>query len=186
MFQAQESSFSTRPTTVAQLYENLFDRVARYIAVRMGDVHEAEILASEVFARALRAVGSFKDTGAPMEAWIFKIVHNLAANYLRDKSRRPSFVPLDDIYSIAGKEDPGEEIERKDVALELRTAMQELTEAQRKVLALRFGNGLTSQQIGKILGKRPGAVREMQSAAVKKLRQVLEATGAASTIMPVR
>ncbi len=185
MFQGQDSDFSAGRATVAQLYENLFKRVARYIAVRMGNIHEAELLTSEVFARALKAVGSFKDTGAPMEAWIFKIAHNLAANYVRDKSRRPSFVPLDDIYSIAGDDDPGEEVERKAVASELLTAMLELTETQRKVLTLRFGSGMTSQQIGNVLGKRPGAVREMQSAAIKRLRHVLGASRAVSAITAV-
>jgi DNA-directed RNA polymerase specialized sigma24 family protein len=44
---------------LAALYETHFERVARYIAVRIGNFSEAEDLASEVSVRAFRGVGSY-------------------------------------------------------------------------------------------------------------------------------
>jgi DNA-directed RNA polymerase specialized sigma24 family protein len=54
--------------------------------------------------------------------------------------------------------------------------MQQLSPGQREVLALRFSDEeLTSEQVAEVLGKKPGAIREMQSAAIKKLRMILAA-----------
>jgi RNA polymerase sigma-70 factor (ECF subfamily) len=158
---------------VAELYETHFDRVARYIAVRIGSIDEAEDLASEVFVRALRSVERYRETGAPMEAWIFKIAHNLTVDHLRSKGRKPSLVPLEEDDPPDSQDNPGEKLEHQEELRQLQKAMAQLTEAQRQVLALRFGSGMTSEQVAEIMGKKPGAVREMQSAGIKRLRQIL-------------
>jgi RNA polymerase sigma-70 factor (ECF subfamily) len=159
---------------VAALYETQFERVARYIAVRIGNVSEAEDLASEVFVRALRALDSYKDTGAPMEAWLFRIAHNIVVDHYRKQSRRPVSVPLDEALSLGRSHNLSQRLERHEEIQQLNRAMEQLSEAQRQVLALRFGGEMTSEQVGQVLGKKPGAVREMQSAAIRKLRQVLQ------------
>lgn len=165
---------ASKRATVAALYETHFERVARYIAVRIGNVSEAEDLASEVFVRALRGVDSYKDTGAPMEAWLFRIAHNIVVDHYRKQSRRPVSVPLDEAFSLGSSHNPGESLERHEEIQQLSRAMEQLSEAQRQVLALRFGGEMTSEQVSQVLGKKPGAVREMQSAAIRKLRQVLQ------------
>ena len=124
-------------------------------------MHEAEDLASEVFVRALRSSHKYVDTGAPLEAWIFKIAHNIVVDHFRKKSRRGETVELD----AAG--------ERREELQQLHKAMESVTDAQRQVLALRFGAEMTSEEAAEVMGKKPGAVREMQSAAIKKLREVM-------------
>ena len=52
-------------------------------------------------------------------------------------------------------------------------AMEQLTREQREVLGLRFFGGLTSKEAGSVLNKGDGAVREMQRAAIEKLRKLL-------------
>lgn len=161
-------------SAVAALYETHFDRVTRYIVVRIGEIDEAEDLASEVFVRALRSAGTYQDTGVPMEAWIFKIAHNIVVDHLRKRSRRPASVPIDEAFGLAGKSDPAKEVERIHAIAAVRDAMAELTDTQRRVLELRFAAELSSEEVAEALGKRPGAIREMQSAAVKKLRTILK------------
>jgi RNA polymerase sigma-70 factor (ECF subfamily) len=56
----------------------------------------------------------------------------------------------------------------------VRRAMDGLTEAQRQVIELRFFGELTSEEVGSALNKRAGAVRELQSAAIKALRSMLD------------
>jgi len=163
-----------RRSAIAKLYETHFERVARYILLRIGDEAEAEDLASEVFIRALRAVDSYKETGAPMEAWLFRIAHNIVVDHLRRKSRRPAAVPIDEAYSLSGSDNPVEQVERQQALAEVREALTGLSEAQQKILALRFGAELSADEVAAILGKKAGAVREMQSAAVKKLRTILQ------------
>ena len=66
-------------------------------------------------------------------------------------------------------------LEHKQQVEQLNKAMEVLSDAQRQVLALRFAGEMTSEQVATVMGKTPGAVREMQSAAVKKLRDVMRA-----------
>ncbi|MFQ5873246.1 MAG: sigma-70 family RNA polymerase sigma factor [Dehalococcoidia bacterium] len=171
----QAEEIARRRDAVVELYESRYERVARYFAVRIGSASDAEDLASEVFVRALRTVESFRETGAPLEAWIFRIAHNLAVDYLRRKDRRPSSVPLDDVEGslVGSMGNPGEALEHREDVEQLMVVFGQLSEAQRQVLALRFGLEMTSEQVAQVIGKRPGAVREMQSAAIKKLRQLL-------------
>lgn len=164
---------SSKRAAVAGLYETHFERVARYIAVRIGDVQEAEDLASEVFVKAVRAADSYKEMGPPMEAWIFKIAHNIVVDHLRKKGRRPRRVPLEEASSMPAKSDPDEHVEREQEIAQLQRVIQQLGGRQQQVLALRFGAGMTSEQVGKVIGKTTGAVRVMQSEAIKQLRKLL-------------
>jgi len=164
---------SDKRQAIAELYETHYERVARYIAVRIGSISEAEDLASEVFVRALKSIDGYKETGAPLEAWVFRIAHNLVVDHLRRKSRRPASVPLDETFPLASIENLTGGLEHQQEIQQLHQAMAQLSDAQRQVLALRFGAEMTSEQVAQVMRKRPGAVREMQSAAIKKLRQIL-------------
>lgn len=159
--------------TIADLYETHVARVARYIGVRIGNMSEAEDLSAEVFVRALRSADSYKDTGAPVEAWIFRIARNIAVDYLRQRGRRPQHVPVENAFHLAAEDDPTKEAERTEEVRTLHQYMGRLTESQRQVLALRFGADMTSEEVGRVLGKSPGAVREMQSAAIKRMRTLM-------------
>ncbi len=153
------------------LYETHYERVARYVFVRIGDREEAEDLASETFVRALRSLDEYEERGLPMEAWLFRIARNLVVDHVRKKGKRER-VPLDTV-PLRSDADPESDAETADRVERLRRAMERLSPAQREVIGLRFYSGLSSEECAKILGKKPGAIREMQSAAVKVLRRVL-------------
>ena len=106
-----------------------------------------------------------------MQAWLFKIAHNLLVDYLRKVSKR-KIVPMDTL-EIPDRVNLEEAVERRLQLEKLSQALKQLTPAQREVIGLRFFAGLTSTEVGKILGKSSGAVREMQSAAVKSLRKLM-------------
>jgi RNA polymerase sigma-70 factor (ECF subfamily) len=156
---------------LAGLYDEYFDRIARYIYVRLGDHHGAEDLAGEVFLRALKSLKSYKERGVPMQAWLFKIAHNVLVDHYR-KNKRITTVPIDDI-TVEARDNPAISAERKIEMERVNEAMKELTPTQREVVQLRFFGGLSSKEVGGILGKSDGAVREMQRAAVEKLRRLL-------------
>ncbi len=156
---------------LAGLFEDHYDRIARYIYTRIGDKTEAEDLASEVFLKALESLKSYQERGIPMQAWLYKIAHNLVVDHLR-KSSKYKTSPIEE-FEIKDETDP---VSTAETVLEMervKIAMQELTESQREVVQLRFFSGLTSQEVAQILNKSDGSVREMQSAALAKLRQLL-------------
>lgn len=171
---AGDTSSSIRDA-VARLYETHYGRVARYIFVRIGSRDEAEDLPGEVFMRALQSADRYTPTGAPLEAWIFKIAHNIVVYRLRKKSRRPALVELDNALPVvSGGISPSEIVENTHDMERLREAMGQVSELQQHLLSLRFGAEMTSEQVAAVLGKKPGAVREMQSAAINKIPRTLE------------
>src|SRR5688500_9268273 len=77
------------------LYDRYVDKVYNYIYHRVGNHHDAEDLTSRTFHRALMNIGVYVDRGVPFSAWLFRIAHNLVANWHRDQGRRP-VVSLDE------------------------------------------------------------------------------------------
>ncbi len=156
---------------LVSLYEEYYDKIARYAFVRIGNRTEAEDLAGEVFLKALESLESYKERGIPMQAWLFKIAHNLVVDHWRKRTKR-KIVPIDTVQIEAGT-DPAALAEKNIQRERVIKAMEELTQEQREVLGLRFFAGLTSKEAGNILHKSDGAVREMQRAAIEKLRKLL-------------
>jgi len=171
----KESEIRKKEGALASLYEECYGKVTRYIFARIGNQQEAEDLASETFVRALKSLDSYQERGLPMEAWVFKIAHNLVVDYLRKVSRR-QMVTLDEVSipDSANLEETAEfniELER------LSKALEHLSPTRREVIGLRFFAGLSAIEAGKILGKKPAAVRQMQSAAIRSLRAILDVEG---------
>jgi len=72
----------------AVLYERYVTRIYNYIYYRTGSAHDAEDLTARVFFRAMSNMKNYRDRGAPFSAWLYRIAHNLVANWYRDNSRR--------------------------------------------------------------------------------------------------
>ena len=156
---------------LASLYEEYYDKIARYAFTRIGNRAEAEDIAGEVFLKALESLKSYKERGIPMQAWLFRIAHNLVVDYLRKATKRKS-VPIETIQ-VEADVDPATIAERNIELERVTKSMEQLTQQQREVLQLRFFGGLSSKEVGSIVNKSDGAVREMQRAAIEKLRKLL-------------
>ena len=157
---------------LSQLYEANYDRVARYIAARVGNRDLGQDMAGEVFLRAVESLGSFQAQGIPLEAWLFRVAHNLVVDHYR-KSDRRQHVPLDEASLLPSRSDTAGEVEREMTLENVYQAMQRLNPAQQQVISLRFMAELSSEELGVIMGRTNGAVRELQRTALKALRQVL-------------
>ena len=162
---------SENEAQLAALYESYYDRISRYAFVRLGNQADAEELAGEVFLRALESLDSYKERGVPMQAWLFRIAHNLIVDHYR-KVKNQKTVSVDTV-AIKSESDPEKQVMMEFEVTRVKRALGRLTESQRKVIELRFFGGLTSEEAGQVLKKRPGAVRELQSAAIKALRNLL-------------
>ena len=103
--EAAATSGVTNRELVLGAFETSYEHVTRYIALRIGDRDQAEDLASEVFVRALDKADSFKPGEKPIQAWLFRIAHNLLVDHLRKKSRTGTSIPLDEISEIPVEDD---------------------------------------------------------------------------------
>ena len=157
---------------LAGLYGEYYDKIAHYASAHIGNKTDAEDIAGEVFLKALESLGSYeKRRNIPMQAWLFKIAHNLVVDYLRKMSKRKT-VDIDSV-TVGSNESP-EEVAEVNIEVErVKKAMEQLTREQKEVISLRFFGELTSKETASIMGKSDGAVREMQRAATSKLRVLL-------------
>ena len=121
--------------------------------------------------KALESLKSYKERGIPMQAWLFRIAHNVSVDRLRRRGRIAT-VPINGV-TVEAREDTVAMAEKSIEMERVNEAMQKLTPEQREVVRLRFFSGLSSKEVGAILRKSDGAVREMQRAAVEKLRGIL-------------
>ena len=162
-------------TRLVGLYQEYYDKIARYVYVHVGDKEEAEDIAGEVFLKAVKSLKSYREQGVPMQGWLFRIAHNLTVDYLRKMDKRRT-VAIDSVV-LLGNDNPADTAEKNIEFGRITEAMKQLTAEQREVLNLRFFGGLTSKEVGGILGKSDGAVREMQRAAIEKLRGIMGVEG---------
>jgi len=158
----------------AQLYEEYFNKIYRYLALRVGNEMEAEDMTQQVFLNALQSISSFRWKGVPFSAWLYRIAHNQAVDHLRKKKKRAS-VPLDESLVTSG-DSPHSTTELKMDIEQLLVATRRLTEAQREVISLRFTSEFSIAQVARIMGKSEGAVKALQHSAIVALRRTMLVT----------
>lgn len=166
------------------LYEQCRDTVYRYLMRRSnGDPHLAEDLTHETFVRALARIGSYREMGRPFVAWLVTIAGNLVADYYKSGWRRLQ-VPHSDFTGDVedgvnrlmwsdGTDDLATTVVDDEywryVGTILSQAMSELTSWQRRVLQLRYVEGLSVRDTAIKLQVEEGAVKAATYRAVRVL-----------------
>jgi len=156
----------------AQLYENHFDKIFRYVVLKIRNQAEAEDMTQQVFIKAYESIGSYQSQGVPFTAWLFRIAHNQMVDYVRKQSKRQT-VPLDESLQIKDDSDVEHEVEVKIEMEKVVLATAKLTKAQREVISLRFAGGLSITEAAKTMRKSEGAIKALQHSAILALRKTL-------------
>ena len=156
-----------------RLYEENFDRIYRYIVLKIGERTEAEDIAQQVFVNAVQAIGSYDYKGTRFSAWLYRIAHNKIVDHLRRKGKRP-LAPLDEsLVDCAPANDPSATAYHNLDMEMVQQATVQLTPAQQEVIALRFSGDLSITEVARTMGKSEGAVKALQHSAVLALRKIL-------------
>ncbi len=156
-----------------ELYERYVDRIYSYVYSRVQNVEDAEDLTARIFYRALDRLDRYEDRGLPFGAWLFRIAHNLVANWHRDQGRR-TFVPIDGIvFRAEGREEPEATAERREGEDALWAAIERLPEERRLLLFHKFGDQLTNIEIGELMQKSEGAIKSLYFRTLAALRKDL-------------
>ncbi len=161
------------PTAFGALYNRYVNRIYNYIYHRVGNHHDAEDLTARTFYRALSHIERYVDRGAPFSAWLYRIAHNLVANWHRDRSRR-QVIALDDAGTVMGAQaslqDQAEAGERAEA---LRRAMRRLSQDRQLLLVLKFSEGLSNAEVGRIMGRSEGAIKSLYHRTLLALQDEL-------------
>jgi RNA polymerase sigma-70 factor, ECF subfamily len=150
------------------LFDHYYPRVYRYALSKLGRAQDAEDVAAETFARVLRRLDRFRWRGAGFEAWIFRIAYNLIVDQYRG-SGREELSEHDD--TRAEETTPEDLYFQTETASELSTMLRTLSADQREVLLLRFAAGLETEEISRVMGRSPNAIRQLQFRGLDALRK---------------
>ena len=161
----------TDPEAFGALYERYVERIYNYVFFRVGNSTDAEDLTSKVFFRALKSIGGYKHMGLPFSAWIYRIAHNLIANYHRDRTRGREIsienLSLPDTGKLAAPEQKMAQLQDHEFLLRV---INDLSPQKRELILLKFVQNLSNQEISYIFGKTEGAIKSLYHRTLLELR----------------
>jgi RNA polymerase sigma-70 factor (ECF subfamily) len=156
---------------VATLYQVHVDLIYRYIYFRVPTQHDAEDLTAEVFVQMVERLPSYRITGAPFEAWLYRIAASRVADFYRGSKRQSDDEIPDDFYD----DSPGIEdlLEQEQLVGPLRAALLKLPDEHQNILILRFIERKSHEEVAALLGKSVTAVKSAQHRALTRLTDLL-------------
>ena len=160
------------------LYRTHLRDVYSYAYYRIGNHHDAEDLTEQTFLQAYRHFerAQRESHGRPLRPWLIRIAHNLAANYYRDRSRRPQ-TAIEDATVLSAPHDTETLVEGRDQLERIIQGVRELPEDRREALIMRFALGMDNREIARALGRSDGATKVLLHRATRQLEEVVRSGG---------
>jgi RNA polymerase sigma-70 factor, ECF subfamily len=164
-----------RDRDFSELYKAHLRDVYSYAYYRIGNHHDAEDITEQTFLQAYRHFerAQRESDGRPLRPWLIRIAHNLAANYYRDRSRKPQ-THLDDAAIISAPLDTERVVEGREEVKEVLAGVSKLPDDRREALIMRFALDMDNREIARALGRSEGATKVLIHRAIRQLEQGLD------------
>lgn len=153
------------------------ERLTAVVSGILRDRDAVEDVVQETFTKAFYRIGSFKG-GSSLYTWLYRVAVNAAKDHIKARRRRPasSFDNMPGRASLPAGEAPMVEgLERRELRLRVRAAIDKLPTRFRTVLSLREIEGLAYNEIAEVLGLSLGTVESRLFRARRRLRDLLGA-----------
>jgi RNA polymerase sigma-70 factor, ECF subfamily len=159
-----------------ELYRSHLRDVYSYSYYRIGNHHDAEDLTEQTFLQAYKHYERARreSDGRPLRPWLIRIAHNLAANYHRDRARRPT-AALEAIEPPVHPHGTERVAEGREELREVMAGLTSLSEDRREALIMRFALGMSNREIARALGRSDGATKVLIHRSIKQLEEELAA-----------
>lgn len=159
------------PKAFGHLYEKYVQKIYNYIYYRTGNHHDAEDLTAKMFQRAMNHISRYEQRGLPFSAWLYRIAHNVVANWHRDRSRR-KVIALDELaLHSQHRQSPESLLEEDEERNELLRVIRRLPADRQELLILKFVEGMSNEAIGEIMGRSEGAIKSLYHRTLLALRK---------------
>lgn len=156
---------------VAALYQRYAPAIARYVGYRVPDSALVEDLTAEVFLRMVEGLPHYTITGAPFEAWLYRIAAARVADHYRQQHRRPEEQLSESVPT--GQPSPEMTVEQREEFEALRSALSQLSDEQQTIVLLRFVERKSHEEVAAITQKSVRAIATAQHRALKRLARLL-------------
>src|SRR3954462_2954951 len=141
---------ATLDAAFADLYKAHLRDVYSYSYYRVGNHHDAEDLTEQTFLQAYRHFerAQRESQGRPLRPWLVRIAQNLAANYYRDRPRRPQ-TTIDDAGALAELHTTEDLVEDREDLTRILEGVRRLPDDRREALIMRFALGMDNREIAR-------------------------------------
>jgi RNA polymerase sigma-70 factor (ECF subfamily) len=153
------------------LYLRYSGNVYGYARSIVRNDHDAEDVVQQVFTRMMTAIRSYEQRSVPFSAWLLRITHNMAIDYVR--RRTPA---VDEPERPVAEERP--QFESHQLRGILHDALTELPDVQREILVLRHVGGYSPGEIAERLGRTENSVHGLHHRGRRALQHALTQAGA--------
>ncbi len=170
-----------------QAFRRLFELYQRRVyAVALGVVknqQDALDIVQEAFIKVHKHIGSFQGSSS-FYTWLYRIVMNLAIDHLRkarhvtdydDRIAPQSSVGGEPLLPQVQEANPGRAMGRKELSKQIQLALGQLPEHHRAVILLREVEGLSYEEMAKVLDVPKGTVMSRLFHARRKMQGALQA-----------
>ena len=154
----------------SEIYSRHVEKIYSYIYFRVGDRSTAEDLAADVFVRAISGIHKYEYRGTPLLAWLYRIAHNVTADYRKSAAKRATQETTELAAEIEYSVDS---ISMLDERSDMMQALRSLTDDQQQVIVLRFYGGLSNAQVAQVVNKPETAVKALQARGLRALKRIL-------------
>ena len=167
------------PAALEAFHDAWFDRVYGFVRRMVGEEHLAEDLTQDVFLHVHRALPTY-DPERELRPWVFTIATNKVRDHWRSRRHKQTLLEValeDDERADAASPrrapGPTRALETRELGDTIARAVHELPEILRTTLLLRYFEGLSFEDIGRIVDRNETAVRKRYSRALEELRRAL-------------
>ena len=159
-----------------ELYRAHLRDVYSYSYYRVGNHHDAEDLTEQTFLQAYRHFERAlrESDGRPLRPWLIRIAHNLAANFYRDRSRKPESA-IEDAGVISAPHTTESLVEGREELKAILAGVPQLPDDRREALIMRFALGMDNREIARALGRTDGATKVLLHRAIRQLEGMVGA-----------
>jgi RNA polymerase sigma factor (sigma-70 family) len=156
-------------------YAEHAEPLLRFVTFRVGDREIAQDVVADTFERVLRSKARFDPRKSSEKTWIYGIALNLVRDHVRRVHVAARAFEQTAVAAGCGHRQPAQLPELIADRDEVRRALMVLPDAEREVVALRFGADLTMPEIAKVIGEKLSTVEGRLYRGLKKLRVELNA-----------
>jgi RNA polymerase sigma-70 factor (ECF subfamily) len=141
--------------------------------LRLRGAAEPDDVASETFLAVFRNLASFEGDEGQFRSWVFTIAHRRLLDEHRRTARRPVTTELEDAGEGPAVDGPEDSVLGALEYQRLSELLEELSPAQRDVVLLRVVAGLSLEETAIVIGRRVGAVKQLQRRGLLRLQEEL-------------
>ncbi|OQA18521.1 MAG: ECF RNA polymerase sigma factor SigW [Chloroflexi bacterium ADurb.Bin360] len=157
---------------LAEVYDTYAPAIYRYACRHLGNSDSAQEIVADTFHRFLVALKQGAGPQQELSAWLYRVAHNLITDYYRRESIRGA-VEIDENMPSRAPQTEAAALQREEIT-RIRQAFQHLPSLQQQVINLRFGEGLSLEEVAQVTEKTVGAVKALQHRAIEALRTMLD------------